>query len=47
MAFEGTLLRRLTNQFDEAALDESVAEHTTVIEYYLNDIGTIGVHHRY
>jgi hypothetical protein len=40
MAFTGTLLRRLTSQFDEAALDQSVDEHTKVIEYYLDDIGT-------
>jgi hypothetical protein len=40
MAFTGTQLRRLTSPFDEAALDHSVDEHTEVIEYYLDDIGT-------
>jgi hypothetical protein len=39
MAFTGTPLRRLTNEFDEAALDQSVDEHTKVIEYYLDDLG--------
>ena len=40
MAFTGTPLRRLTSQFDEAALDQSVDEHTKVIEYYLDELGT-------
>ena len=40
MAFEGTPLRRFTNQFDETALDESVDKHTTAVEYHSSDIGT-------